>query len=64
MRERLHAFGIALGKQPHLMSVRDGAINLTYARYGAFFAWFTFLALATRGTISATPQCPRQFSDD
>ena len=27
MRERLHAFGIALGKQPHLMSVRDGVVG-------------------------------------
>ncbi|HEY5677757.1 MAG TPA: hypothetical protein VIR81_13275, partial [Myxococcales bacterium] len=27
MRQRLHAFGSALGKQPHLMAVRDGVVG-------------------------------------
>ncbi|HZX97524.1 MAG TPA: hypothetical protein VFE90_23615, partial [Myxococcales bacterium] len=27
MRERLHAIGSALGKQPHLMAVRDGVVG-------------------------------------
>ncbi|TMA15173.1 MAG: PTS sugar transporter subunit IIC, partial [Deltaproteobacteria bacterium] len=27
MRERLHALGTALGKQPHLMAVRDGVVG-------------------------------------
>ena len=27
MRERLHALGQALGKQPHLMAVRDGVVG-------------------------------------
>jgi hypothetical protein len=29
-----------------LSSVVDGRVNLTYARYGAFFAWFVFLGQA------------------
>jgi len=58
----VQAFPIAAGVV--LTTVRDRGINLTYTRYGAFFAWFTFLALAIRGTISATPQCPRQLNDD
>jgi hypothetical protein len=27
----------------------DGRVNLTYARYGAFFAWFVFMAFALSG---------------
>jgi hypothetical protein len=38
-----------------LMSVRYREINLAYARYGAFFAWFTFFAVAARGQITARP---------
>ena len=38
MRERLHAFGTALGKQPHLMAVRDGVVgSLPLILLGSFF---------------------------
>jgi len=30
-----------------LVSVRDRQMNLSYARYGAFFAWFALMALVT-----------------
>ena len=29
-----------------LTTIRDGRVNLTYARYGTFFAWFAFMAWA------------------
>ncbi len=45
-------------------SLASRSLDLTYARYGAFFAWFAFLACTTRGTMHATPQCPRPSSDD
>ena len=58
----LQLFPIAAGLL--LSSIRDREINLAYARYGAFFAWFAFLAAEGRDTMSATPQCPRQLSGD
>jgi hypothetical protein len=58
----LQLFPIAAGLL--LSSIRDREINLAYARYGAFFAWFAFLAAEGRCTMSATPQCPTQLSGD
>ena len=38
MRERLHAFGEALSRQPHLMSVRDGVVgSIPLILIGSFF---------------------------
>jgi len=36
-----------------LSTIRDGRVNLTYARYGAFFAWFVFMAFALSGRRAA-----------
>jgi hypothetical protein len=38
----VQAFPIAAGAK----TIRDGRVNLTYARYGAFVAWFVFMAFA------------------
>jgi hypothetical protein len=45
----LQAFPVVVGVL--LSTIRDGRVNLTYARYGTFFAWFAFLtfALSSRG---------------
>jgi hypothetical protein len=32
-----------------LSTIRDGRVNLTYARYGTFFAWFVVMAYAVSG---------------
>jgi hypothetical protein len=36
-----------------LSTIRDGRVNLTYARYGAFFAWFVFMAFVLSGRRAA-----------
>jgi len=45
----LQAFPVVAGVL--LSTIRDGRVNLTYARYGTFFAWFVFMtfALSARG---------------
>ena len=43
----VQAFPVAAGVV--LSTIRDGRVNLTYARYGAFFAWFVFMAFALSG---------------
>jgi hypothetical protein len=43
----VQAFPVVLGVL--LSTILDGRINLTYARYGAFFAWFVFLSFALSG---------------
>jgi hypothetical protein len=40
----VQAFPVVIGVV--LESVLDGRVNLTYARYGAFFAWFVFMLQA------------------
>jgi hypothetical protein len=35
-----------VGASVVLATIRDGSVNLTSARYGAFFAWFVFMACA------------------
>lgn len=37
-----------------LSTILDGCVNLTYARYGAFFAWFVFIAFALAGRRTPT----------
>jgi len=40
----VQAFPVAAGVA--LAAIRDGSVNLTSARYGAFFAWFVSMACA------------------
>jgi len=47
----VQAFPVAAGVA--LSTIRDGRVNLTYARYGAFFAWFVFMAFALSGRNAA-----------
>ena len=42
-----------------LRSIANRRHELTYARYGAFFAWPMLLWLAASGTMAATPRAPR-----
>ena len=43
-----------------LSTIRDGRVNLTYARYGAFFAWFVFMAFV----LSARRAAPAPLTGD
>jgi hypothetical protein len=57
----LQAFPILSGIV--LTSAWNRRVDLTYARYGAFFAWFAFMAIVARGTMPLKSQCPRQPND-
>jgi len=48
----VQAFPVAAGVM--LSTIRDGRVNLTYARYGAFFAWFVFMAFALSARRAGT----------
>ena len=47
----VQAFPVVVGVV--LSTIRDGRVNLTYARYGAFFAWFVFMAFVLSGRRAA-----------
>jgi hypothetical protein len=48
----VQAFPVAAGVV--LSTIRDGRVNLTYARYGAFFAWLVFMAFALSARRAGT----------
>jgi hypothetical protein len=49
----VQAFPVAAGVL--LSTIRDRHVNLTYARYGTFFAWFVFMACAVSRRAEPTP---------
>jgi hypothetical protein len=50
----VQAFPVVAGVA--LASIRDGQLNLSYARYGSFFAWFALMALATESAKKNLPE--------
>ena len=47
-----------------LASLQERRVNLWYARYGAFFAWFALMALAAGGSLKRDETARRQLVDE
>jgi len=47
-----------------LTSLQERRVNLWYARYGAFFAWFALMALAAGGSLKRDETARRQLVDE
>ena len=53
----LQAFPVVAGAM--LLSVQDRQLNLWYARYGPFFAWFALMAVASRSSRNRDQPTPQ-----
>jgi hypothetical protein len=58
----VQAFPIVTGTV--LSSVQEGQIDLRYPRYGAFFAWFTLMALVTARSLERHKALRRELVDE
>ena len=58
----VQAFPVAAGVL--LSSLQERRVNLWYARYGAFFAWFTLMALAAGGSLKRDETPRRELVDE